>query len=119
MPETKDKPKGKAGRPRKEIDFKAFEQLCYLQCTKAEILSFFAIDNNTLDRRLTEHYSADFSSVYKRFSENGKISLRRLLLRHAEKSGAVAIFLAKNYLGMQDSPTNAETQIDGLKIVEE
>jgi len=113
MPEPR-----KAGRPRKEINFKDFENLCFMQCTKSEILSFLGIDNNTLDRRLKEHYKTDFSTVYKKFSENGKISLRRILLRHAEKNPATAIFLSKNLLGYKDQPEVTSGQVDGIILID-
>ena len=109
----------KAGRPRKEIDFKVFEGLCFLQCTKSEICSALSVDNNTLDRRIKEHYKDDFSNTYKKFSEGGKISLRRTLFDHAKKSAAVAIFLSKNMLGMRDQPEQTMEQVDGLSIIEE
>jgi len=109
----------KAGRPRKEIDFKIFENLCFIQCTKSEICSALGIDEGTLDRRLKEQYKANFSVIYKKFSEGGKISLRRLLWDHAKKSAATAIFLSKNMLGMRDQPEQIMEQVDGLKIIEE
>ena len=102
----------KAGRPRKEIDFKVFEGLCFIQCTKSEICSALSVDNNTLDRRLKEHYKDDFSNVYKKYSENGKISLRRTLHDHAKKNPATAIFLSKNLLGYKDQPDIATEQVD-------
>ena len=118
MLEILEKPKGKAGRPRKEIDYKIFENLCFLQCTKSEICSALGVDNNTLDRRLKEHYNADFSNVYKKYSENGKISLRRTLHDHAKKNPATAIFLAKNLLGMRDQPEVTAQQVDGIILID-
>jgi len=109
----------KAGRPRKEIDFKVFENLCFIQCTKSEICSALGIDEGTLDRRLKEQYKANFSVIYKKFSEGGKISLRRMMFEHAKKSAAVAIFLSKNMLGMRDQPEQTMEQVDGLRIIEE
>ena len=118
MPKTTPKPKGKAGRPRKEIDYKIFENLCFLQCTKSEICSALGVDNNTLDRRLKEHYKDDFSNIYKKYSENGKISLRRILHEHAKKNPATAIFLAKNLLGMRDQPEVTAQQVDGIILID-
>jgi len=104
----------KAGRPRKEIDYKIFENLCFLQCTKSEICSALGIDNNTLDRRLKEHYKDDFSNIYKKYSENGKISLRRILHEHAKKNPATAIFLSKNLLGYKDQPDAVTDTVDKI-----
>ena len=111
------KPKGKAGRPRKEIDFKIFEGLCFIQCTKSEICSALGVDNNTLDRRLKEHYNADFSNVYKKYSENGKISLRRILHEHAKKNPATAIFLSKNLLGYRDQPEVSSETVEQVTFL--
>ncbi len=108
----------KAGRPRKEIDFKVFEGLCFLQCTKSEICSALSVDEGTLDRRLKEYYKDNFSVVYKKFSEGGKISLRRTLFDHAKKSAAVAIFLSKNMLGMSDQPEVTAQQVDGIILID-
>ena len=118
MLEIVEKQKGKAGRPRKEIDFKIFENLCFLQCTKSEICSALGIDNNTLDRRLKEHYKTDFSNVYKKYSENGKISLRRILHEHAKKNPATAIFLSKNLLGYRDQPEATAEKVDGIILID-
>ena len=118
MLEILEKPKRKAGRPRKEIDFKIFENLCFLQCTKSEICSALGVDNNTLDRRLKEHYKDDFSNIYKKYSENGKISLRRILHEHAKKNPATAIFLSKNLLGYRDQPEATAEKVDGIILID-
>ena len=117
MPKTTPKPKGKAGRPRKEIDFKIFEGLCFIQCTKSEICSALGVDNNTLDRRLKEHYKDDFSNIYKKYSENGKISLRRILHEHAKKNPATAIFLSKNLLGYRDQPEVSSETVEQVTFL--
>ena len=38
----------KMGRPRKEIDKRDFEKLCMLQCTRAEMCSWFNVSEPTL-----------------------------------------------------------------------
>jgi hypothetical protein len=91
-----------AGRPRKPIDWKLFEQLCHIQCTHSEIASFFHIVVDTLYDRAEEEYEDKFSSIYKRFSEGGKSSLRRNQFRMSEKNCSMAIWLGKQYLGQRD-----------------
>ena len=117
MLEILEKPKRKGGRPRKEIDYKIFENLCFLQCTKSEICSALGVDNNTLDRRLKEHYKDDFSNIYKKYSENGKISLRRILHEHAKKNPATAIFLSKNLLGYRDQPEVSSETVEQVTFL--
>ena len=90
------------GRPRKEIDWEEFEKLCYFQCSLAEICEWLHVSDKTLERRCKEHYGETFSAVFEKKRAGGLISLRRNMFHMAEKNPAVAIFLAKNLLGMSD-----------------
>lgn len=94
----------KGGRPKIQIDKKAFENMCGIQCTKNEICDILDIDEKTLTRWCKETYSMGFSDIYKKKSSKGKISLRRMQFQLAEKSYAMAIFLGKQYLGQRDVP---------------
>ena len=91
-----------AGRPRKELDKNEFEKLCMLQCTRAEICSWFDVSEPTLIRWCKDTYGTDFLTVFNQKREGGKISLRRMQWQLAEKSPAMAIFLGKNHLGQTD-----------------
>ena len=91
------------GRPKKEVDQKTFEKLCYLQCTKEEICGFLDITDKTLDSWCRRIYSASFSEVFRQKRGAGKISLRRSQFRLAEKNANMAIWLGKQYLGQRDS----------------
>jgi len=92
------------GRPRKEIDSDQFEKLCGLQCTLAEIAGWFGCSEDTIERWCKRTYTAGFADAFKRFSQSGKISLRRFQFKIAEKNAAMAIFLGKQYLGQKDDP---------------
>jgi len=100
---------GKAGRPEKEIKKIDFEKLCALQCTQQEICDFFECDHKTLTKWCKRTYKKEYSQVYAEKKVGGKISLRRLQFRLAEKSAAMAIFLGKNILGQSDFPENDNT----------
>jgi hypothetical protein len=103
-----------AGRPLKEINWTIFEDLCCLQCTQSEIASVLKIHPNTLsDRAIIYYKEEEFSTVYKRFSENGKCSLRRYQFNLAKKNTAMAIWLGKQWLGQRE-PKGDDTQNDGL-----
>lgn len=91
-----------AGRPRKEIDNKIFENLCGLQCTLEEIAGVFDCSPDTIERWCKREYKETFAETYKKHSAKGKMSLRRTQFKLAEKSAAMAIFLGKNYLGQSD-----------------
>lgn len=99
-------PKKKMGRPKKELDKNVFEELCAIQCTEQEIANVFRCSIDTVNNWCKDTYGMTFSDTFKIYSADGKISLRRNLFRMAEKNSAVAIFLAKNVLGMTDRPND-------------
>ena len=90
------------GRPKVEIDKDVFEKLCSLQCTKQEICDFLAVDDHTLSRWCKDTYSIDFSLIFAQKRAPGKVSLRRTLMQQSQNVPSIAIFLAKNWLGMSD-----------------
>lgn len=92
-----------AGRPRKEIDKTQFEKLCALQCSLEEICGFFDSNTKTIEKWCKETYGENFSQVFAKKREAGRISLRRSQWRLAERNAAMAIFLGKNYLGQSDN----------------
>lgn len=97
------------GRPRKEINADEFVKLCGLQCTLNEIAGFFDCSEDTIENWCKREYNATFSDTFKKYSAGGKLTLRRNMLRLSEKSASMAIFLAKNWLGMTD---NVEVKAD-------
>lgn len=90
------------GRHAIEIDRDQFEKLCAIQCTEEEIASWFKCSHDTIQRWCKRTYKQDFAYIYKRFSSDGKISLRRTQFKLASKNTAMAIFLGKQYLGQSD-----------------
>ena len=85
-----------AGRPKKEIDYNTVEKLASIQCTQEEIANFLNISVRTLQR------DEEFCRIYKKGMDNGKMSLRRIQYKLAEKNTAMAIWLGKQYLGQKD-----------------
>lgn len=88
--------KKKMGRPRAKIDLVLAHKLSTIQCTIAEISAILDIPEGTLKAR------PDFTTIHKKGLEEGKMSLRRIQYKLAEKSAAMAIFLGKQYLGQRD-----------------
>ena len=102
-------------RPQKEIDKKAFESLCGLQCTKEEIAGFFDCSEDTIERWCGRTYGKSFAAVFAIKRGAGRISLRRSQFRLAEKNAAMAIWLGKQYLGQRDEDVRAMTdQSNGI-----
>ena len=97
------------GRPKKEIDYATVEKLANIQCTQTEIASFLGISVRTLQR------DEEFLKIYQKGQENGKMSLRRIQYKLAEKNTTMAIWLGKQYLGQKDvieASTTGETKIN-------
>lgn len=92
-----------AGRPKFQIDYETVKKLASIMCTEKEIASFLGCDERTLQR------DEEFCRVYKEGKETGKMSLRRMQWKLAEKSFAMAIFLGKQYLGQKDVVENQLT----------
>ena len=90
------------GRPKSDFDKKQFETLCGFHCTMQEICYFFKTTDKTLTRWCKRVYDCCFSDAYKIYNTTGKISLRRLQFRHAEKSAVMCIWLGKQYLNQKD-----------------
>lgn len=98
----------KTGRPRIEIDGKHFEALCGMMCTEDEIAGFYHCSVDTVERWCKREYGLSFADAFKMYSANGKISLRRMQFKIAERNAAMAIFLGKNYLGQRDVIVQAD-----------
>ncbi len=104
----------KVGRPLRDFDKKIFEGLCWIQCTVDEIEKVFHSDQRTLDKWCLREYGDSFSTVYKEYSVDGKISIRRSQFKHMEKSYAMAMYLGKIYLGQREIPVGEVVPNDAL-----
>lgn len=93
----------RSGPPPKPIDWELFQELCALQCTQSEIASCLKIHKDTLRDRAMEHYCEDYGTIYARYSEEGKCSLRRNQFVMSRKSAAMAIWLGKQWLGQKET----------------
>ena len=108
------------GRPPKEINWTLFEDLCFIQCTQSEIASVLHLNKDTVHDRVEKHYGESYSETYKRLSEGGKSSLRRIQFNLAKKNTGMAIFLGKQWLGQKDSDSNIHISpeaLEGFKAV--
>lgn len=101
-------------RPRKEIDIDNFKKLCGMMCTLSEIAGFFDCSEDTIERWCKRELNENFAEIYKKYSANGKITLRRNQFKLSEKNAAMAIFLGKNYLNQTDRIEEIMTDVEDL-----
>ena len=98
-----DEPKNLGGRPRIEIDMDQLKAACQIQCTAEECAALFDCSVDTIDLRLKEDGWAGFTEFYKRHSENGRSSLRRMQWATARAGNpTMQIWLGKQTLGQSD-----------------
>lgn len=101
-------------RPRKKIDANIFKELCGIMCTQEEIAGVFDCSPDTIERWCVRELGESFAESFKKYSADGKISLRRAQFRLAEKNAAMAIFLGKNYLGQRDTLPDMGAEANGM-----
>ena len=85
------------------------EALLKIQCTCQEVCAVFHVARQTLRKWVKETYGCSYEEISQEYSAYGRMSLRRSLMALADRNPAVAIFLAKNYLGMSDDPKPVDT----------
>lgn len=101
-------------RPRKEMDIEQLKNMVRIQCTAEECAGVFEVSVDTIDRRLKEEGYAGFADFYKKFSGEGKASLRRAQWKAAQDGNpTMLVWLGKQMLGQTDKMQHAGTNDDG------
>jgi hypothetical protein len=96
------------GRPKKLIDWAEAERLAGINCTAAEMGTWFGLDDETITRKCLEETGMNFADWYKKHSNDGKRSLRRRMFEAAIEEGntTMMIWLSKQHLDMKDKIEN-------------
>lgn len=89
------------GRDKKIVPPDEVYKLAAIGCKNVEIAEWFGVTEDAISR--------NFAAELEKGRAQVRISLRRAMLTNAQNmNAAVQIFLAKNLLGMSDSPINTE-----------
>ena len=90
------------GRDKTVVPPEEVQKLASIGCKDLEIANWFGINDNTL--------RFNFSVELLKGREKMKMSLRQAMIKNATQNmnAALQIFMAKNFLGMSDSPSNTE-----------
>jgi len=95
--------KSKMGRPRFVVNWQIVDKLCFIQCTELEIVSCLECSVDTINRACKREKKKTFAEYRSQKAEGGKHSLRRMQFEAAKKgSGAMLIWLGKQYLGQRE-----------------
>ena len=100
-------------RPKKyNIDTEQVEKLASFGCSNTEIASFFGCSKDLI--------SKSYSTNIAKGKDKGKIRLRQLLWKSAERGNvAMQIWLSKQYLGMTDKQEiQMNKPIDDVEFLE-
>lgn len=99
---TAKNPQG-AGRSLIKIDWGDLDKLIFLQATLDEIAGYFDCSEDTIETLVKKEKELNFSDYYKKKVGSGKVSLRRLQFKQAEKGNVtMQIWLGKQWLGQKD-----------------
>lgn len=84
---------------------KQFEAMAKILCTVEEICAVIGISNSSLDDYCQRVYGLPFNILYQRFTNSGRMSLRRAQYASAVKSRNVTmqIWLGKQWLGQREN----------------
>ncbi len=109
--------KNVGGRPKKHIDYDTLAKLCSILCTGEECAGILGLTYETLNIKLKEEGHGGFQEYYKRYSAEGKASLRRLQWKSANNGNVtMQIWLGKQILDQSDKKETAITGKDGGAI---
>ena len=98
-------------RPKKyDIDPEQVEKLASFGCSNTEIASFFGCSKDLI--------SKSYSTNVSKGQDKGKIRLRQLLWKSAERGNVtMQIWLSKQYLGMADKQEITTTELpEGFSV---
>ena len=91
------------GRPIAVIDWEKVKAMCRIFCTESEIAAVLDVHIDTLLEACKREHNCTFPDFFKKFSEDGKASLRRAQYKRAmEGHPTMLIWLGKQYLGQKD-----------------
>ena len=112
-------------RPRIEIDWEQFAELCKIQCTLEEISSVLGCSEDTIERAVKRKFKLHFADVWAQKAAGGKSSMRRTMWNRAmggvrkykdskgveqkeiiPPDNTMLIWLSKNYLNFSDKQEN-------------
>lgn len=86
-----------------DIDWKQFDTLCGIQCTKREIANVLDISEDTIERAVKREFNINYAEYYDQKASKGRMSLRRKQYEVAQGGNVtMLIWLGKQYLGQSD-----------------
>jgi len=115
---------GQRGRPPfilSDADFEKLLNMVRIQCTEVECCEVFGVTHKTLNAAIGRYTkdradieATNSSQLFKRYSHEGRASLRRMQWKAADKGNAtMLIWLGKQMLGQKDQVEVDNKSSDG------
>ena len=101
-------------RPRTKIQYSQLDKLLGLQCTLKECAFYFNCSEDTIERAVRRDKNTSFAEYRELKRQAGLISLRRSQFQLSEKNPSMAIWLGKQYLNQNDTPSTDEQTLAKL-----
>ena len=102
------------GRKRTNINYSQLDKLLGLQCTLKECAFYFNCSEDTIERAVRRDKNTSFAEYRELKRQAGLISLRRSQFQLSEKNPSMAIWLGKQYLNQNDTPSTDEQTLAKL-----
>jgi len=107
------------GRPLVEIRWDEVEKLLELQCTQAEIASWFRCSEDTLSRACWREHDLSFAEYSRLKRGRGRIALRRAQWKAAITGNVtMLIWLGKQHLNQTDKMATAPDELADQALLE-
>ncbi len=94
------------GRKRTNINYSQLDKLLGLQCTLKECAFYFNCSEDTIERAVRRDKNTSFAEYRELKRQAGLISLRRSQFQLSEKNPSMAIWLGKQYLNQNETPSD-------------
>ena len=101
-------------RSRTKIQYSQLDKLLGLQCTLKECAFYFNCSEDTIERAVRRDKNTSFAEYRELKRQAGLISLRRSQFQLSEKNPSMAIWLGKQYLNQNDTPSTDEQTLAKL-----
>lgn len=94
-----------------EIDWEAFDKLCFMQCTLTDIAGWFNCSEDTIENKVKAEKKMKFSEYWRLKSASGRISARRVIFEAAlNKNLTAAMYLDSRYTKQFDHGADEQAE---------
>lgn len=107
--------KSNRGRKAIDIDWEAFDKLCFMQSTLIDIAGWFKCSPDTIERAVKREKKMNFADYWNTQAAQGRISFRRVIVQNAQTGNLqAAMYLDSRYTKRFDSGADEDEEKDPI-----